>query len=55
MALSEGKYLCEVVRFANVAGVLALTKQLGSQESMPLRVTVEELLRGGNKRCKNIK
>lgn len=42
------------VRFANVAGVLALTK-LGSQESMPLRVTVEELLRGGNKRCKNIK
>jgi len=54
VALSEGKDLCEAVRFANAAGALASTK-LGAQESMPLRVTVEELLRVGDKYCKRIR
>jgi ribokinase len=44
VSLAEGKTLCEGVNIACAAGGLAVT-QTGAQDSMPKRVSVEDLIR----------
>lgn len=41
--LSEGRSLCEAVRFANAAGALAVTRE-GAQPAMPWRGEIEKLI-----------
>jgi ribokinase len=45
VALAQGQNLAEAVRYANVAGALAVTR-LGAQPSLPTRQEVEEFMKG---------
>ena len=45
VALAQGQNLAEVVRYANAAGALAVTR-LGAQPSLPTRQEVEEFMKG---------
>lgn len=47
VALAEGRELTEVVRFANAAAAISVTR-LGAQPSAPRRVEIERLLRRAN-------